>query len=75
MAARPAELIRECSCHRVEEGRGGKLPLAVPTCPRGGYAVLRAEVECVVVMSACPLDLGPAGANKNLGVEFEISNS
>ena len=59
----------------LEEGRGGKLPLAAPTCPRGGYAVLRAEVECMVVMSACPMDLGPAGAYKNLGAEFEILNS
>ena len=58
----------------VEEGKGGKLRLAAPACPRGGYAVLRAEVECVVVMSAYPMDLGLTGAYKDLGAEFEILN-
>ena len=56
----------------LEEGKGGALRPAAPICPKGGYVVLRAEVECVVVMSACPMDLGPAGAYKNLGAEFEI---
>ena len=58
----------------LEEGKGGKLRLAAPVCPRGGYVVLRAEVECMVVMRAYPMDLGPAGAYKNLGAEFEILN-
>ena len=71
----PLNLFVDVPVTALEEGRGGKLPLAAPTCPRGGYAVLRAEVECMVVMSACPMDLGPAGAYKNLGAEFEILNS
>ena len=56
----------------LEEGKGGALRPAPPICPKGGYVVLRADVECVVVMSACPMDLGPAGAYKNPGAEFEI---
>jgi len=68
----PLNLFVNVPVTALEEGRGGKLPLVAP---RGGYAVLRAEVECMVVMSACPMDLGPAGAYKNLGAEFEISNS
>jgi uncharacterized protein len=45
----------------LEEGKGGNLRLTAPMHPKGGCAVMRAEVECMVVMSACPMDLGPAG--------------
>jgi uncharacterized protein YcgI (DUF1989 family) len=59
----------------LEEGKGGRLRLAAPACPKGGYVVLRAEVECAVVMSACPMDLAAAGAYKNPGAQFEILDS
>jgi uncharacterized protein YcgI (DUF1989 family) len=71
----PLNLFVNVPVTALEEGRVGKLPLVAPTYLRGGYAVLRAEVECMVVMSACPMDLGSAGAYKNLGAEFEILNS
>ena len=71
----PVNLFMNLSVAALEEGRGGALRLAAPVCPRGGYVVLRAEVECVVVMSACPMDLGAAGAYKNPGAEFEILDS
>jgi uncharacterized protein YcgI (DUF1989 family) len=59
----------------LEEGKGGNLRLTTPTRPKGGYAVMRAEVECMVVIGACPMDLGPASVYKNLGAEFAILNS
>jgi uncharacterized protein YcgI (DUF1989 family) len=49
---------------------GGELILAAPNCPRGGYVVFGAEVECVVFMSACPMDI--VGEYENVGVEFEV---
>lgn len=54
-------------------GRGwkrGALSLAAPTCPNGGYVVLRAETECMVIMSACPMDL--ISIYETRGAEFEI---
>jgi uncharacterized protein YcgI (DUF1989 family) len=68
----PLDLFMNVPVTALEEGEGGRLRLAAPTCPKGGYVVLRAEVECVVVMSACPMDLAAAGADENLGAEFEI---
>jgi uncharacterized protein len=43
----------------LEEGKSGELRLAAQTCPRGGYAMLRAEVECVVAMKCLSHRYGP----------------
>ena len=71
----PVNLFMNLPVTALEGGMGGNLRLADPKCPEGGYVVLKAEVECVVVMSACPMDLGAAGAYKNPGAEFEILDS
>jgi uncharacterized protein YcgI (DUF1989 family) len=68
----PLNLFMNVPVTALEEGEGGRLRPAPPTCPKGGYVVLRAEVECVVVMSACPMDLAAAGAYENPRAEFEI---
>ena len=43
----------------VPIGPGGKLELAAPVSRPGDYVVLRAEIDCVVAMSACPHDIFP----------------
>lgn len=68
----PVNLFMNVPVTALEEGKGGKIRLGPPTCPKDGYVVMKAEVECVVVMSACPMDLAAAGAYKNPGAEFEI---
>jgi uncharacterized protein YcgI (DUF1989 family) len=37
----------------------GTLPFEPPVCQRGDYVVLRAEMACVMVFSACPQDIVP----------------
>jgi uncharacterized protein YcgI (DUF1989 family) len=37
----------------------GRLFFEAPTCRKGDYVILRAEIDCVVAMSACPQDLLP----------------
>jgi uncharacterized protein len=71
----PVNFFMNVPVTALEEGKGGRLRLAPPARPKGGYVVLRAEVECMVVMSACPMDLAAAGAYKNPGAEFEILDS
>lgn len=70
----PVNLFMNVPVTALKDGKGGQLLLAPPLCPKGGYVVLRAEAECVVVMSACPMDLAAAGAYENVGAEFEILN-
>jgi uncharacterized protein len=53
----PLNLFMNVPVRAVGDGKGGKMSLATPSCPREGYVVLRAEVECMVIMSACPMDL------------------
>jgi len=71
----PVNLFMNVPVTALEEGKGGRFRLAPPMCPKSGYVVLMAEVECVVVMSACPMDLAAASAYKNPGAEFEILDS
>ena len=56
----------------VAKGEMGTLGLEAPVCPEGGYVVLRAEQECVVLMSACPMDLNAVNGGRNDGAEFEV---
>jgi len=41
----------------LKDGVGCTLSIAPPVCPPGGYVALRAERECVVIVSACPMDM------------------
>ncbi len=43
----------------VPIGPTGRLELASPRCEPGDYVVLRAEIDCVVALSACPHDIFP----------------
>lgn len=53
----PLNLFMNVPVQALSAGKGGELRLEAATCPKGGYVVLRAEQECVVVLSACPMDL------------------
>lgn len=53
----PLNLFMNVPVQALSGGKGGELKLEAATCPKGGYVVLRAEQECVVVLSACPMDL------------------
>ncbi len=66
----PLNLFMNIPVEVVEDGHGGKTRLAAPNCPKGGYVVLKSKVECIVVMSACPMDLTSIYETK--GAEFEI---
>lgn len=54
---------------RVKEG---KLDCQNPESQPGDYITLRAEQECVVIMSACPMDLNACNAGAPGSAEFEM---
>lgn len=53
---------------RPDGSVGWEPPVASP----GDHVVLRAELECVVVMSACPQDMVPINAGNPVEAHFEI---
>ncbi len=50
----------------------GKLGWGVSQAGAGDYVVLRAELDCVVAMSACPQDILPINDGKTVEAAFEI---
>ncbi len=48
------------------------IELREPDSKPGSYVVLRAEVDCVLVMSACPNDITMVNGKKCRDVLFEI---
>jgi len=69
----PLNLFMNVPVKAAEDGKGGKMSLAAPSCPKGGYIVLGAEFECVAIMSACPMDLTSIYETK--GGKFEVPES
>lgn len=57
--------------HVRDAGRGA-LVYEPPVSRPGDYVVLRAELDCVVVFSACPQDLVPVNAGEPVDVAFGI---
>lgn len=51
---------------------GNKLKVLEPDSKVGDYVVLRAEQECVVFMSACPMDLTACNGAGPSSAEFEV---
>ncbi|KAI9367046.1 hypothetical protein BJX61DRAFT_530265 [Aspergillus egyptiacus] len=54
------------------DGDTGRLELVPPESREGDYVMLRAEQECVVVMSACPMDLSGCNRGEPSSAEFEV---
>lgn len=52
--------------------KGNKLQNLEPQSKPGDYVVLRAEQECVVFMSACPMDVTACNGGKPTSAEFEV---
>jgi len=50
----------------------GELSFAAPTCKPGDYVVLRAELDCIVAMSACPQDILPINRHTATEAHFEL---
>ena len=52
----------------------GSLSFEPPVCKRGGYVLLRAEMDCVIAFSACPQDIVPINgvACKPTEAHFEV---
>ncbi|KAL2866219.1 uncharacterized protein BJX67DRAFT_355988 [Aspergillus lucknowensis] len=51
---------------------GTNLQVLNPDSKAGDYIVLKAEQECVVIMSACPMDLTACNRGEPSSAEFEV---
>ena len=69
----PLNLFMNVPVSGLKCGQGGDLSLEKPVCPKGGFVLFKALTECVVVMSACPMDLNAVNGFENQGAEFEVS--
>lgn len=52
--------------------QGNTVQTVDPVCRPGDYIVLRAEQDCVVLMSACPMDIAACNAGGPTSAEFEV---
>lgn len=68
----PLNLFMNVPVKELGGGRGGELGIEAPWSRQGEYVVLRAEVDLVVVMSACPMDLNDVNGRVCRGVKFEL---
>ena len=51
---------------------GGKLKMGPTSSVHGQYVVLLAKVDCIVFLSACPMDLVPGNGDEPTSIEFEV---
>jgi len=56
----------------IPVGTSGATEWQAPVSKPGDYVVLRAEMDCIVAMSACPQDIIPVNAGNPVEVHFEI---
>jgi uncharacterized protein YcgI (DUF1989 family) len=68
----PLNLFMNVPIGSMKDGEKGKLQVARPTCQPGAYVILRADVDCFVVMSACPNDLLDTNGGKPSDAAYEI---
>jgi uncharacterized protein YcgI (DUF1989 family) len=52
----------------------GAIDWGEPRSKAGDYVILRAEMDVVVAMSACPQDILPINGGKPVEVHYEILN-
>jgi len=50
----------------------GQIEFGEPLSKPGDYVVLRAEMDVVIAMSACPQDILPINAGKPVEVHYEV---
>ena len=68
----PLNLFMNVPIKGLNCGQGGELSLENPRCPKGGSVLFKAVTGCVVVMSACPMDLNAVNGFENKGAGFEV---
>ena len=51
---------------------GANLQCLVPESKAGDYIMLKAEQECFVIMSACPMDLSACNGGQPTSAEYEV---
>jgi uncharacterized protein YcgI (DUF1989 family) len=56
----------------MNTGEKGRLRVARPVCKAGDYVVLRADVDCLIVMSACPNDLLDTNGGEPSDAAYEM---
>jgi uncharacterized protein YcgI (DUF1989 family) len=50
----------------------GKIVWGEPVSSPGDYVVLRAQIDCIVAMSACPQDILPVNSGKTVEAHYQI---
>ena len=58
--------------HRGAVAADGKTGWGEPVSKPGDYVVLRAVMDCVVAMSACPQDILPINKGKTVEAHYQI---
>ncbi len=57
----------------IPVGPTGRLEIVPPICAPGDYVVLRAEMDCIVALSACPHDIFPVNGADAIPREVEYA--
>lgn len=70
----PVNLFMNVSVAELGGGKAGtgEMKIEAPRSQKGDFVVLRAEMELVVVISACPMDLNDVNGGVCRGVKFEV---
>jgi uncharacterized protein YcgI (DUF1989 family) len=68
----PLNLFMNVAVGPTDDGGPGKLTVGRPKCDEGAYVMLRAEADCLVVMSSCPNDLLDTNGGKPSDSAYEV---
>jgi hypothetical protein len=66
-APSPLNLFQNSAIHR-----GGELEIVPPIAPAGSHVTLRAEMDMVIVFSACPQDMAPTNGADMMPKDAEL---
>lgn len=56
----------------IPVAQDGKIIWGEPVSKPGDYVVLRAQIDCIVAMSACPQDILPVNSGKTVEAHYQI---
>ena len=68
----PLNLFMNVPVSAAIEGETGSLRVTRPCSKAGDYVILRAEIDCLIVMSACPNDLSDTNGGDPGDAAYEI---
>lgn len=69
----PLNLFMNVPVGSMDEGEKGLLQVKRPFCEPGASVTLRADANCLIVMSACPNDLLDTNSGKPSNAAYEVS--